>query len=252
MGNVSRVERKTKKRRFGIIIFLLLFILALFLFVSLKTDLFNITQIQVSGNKKTPEDKIVKASGTIKNENIFKLNIKSIKKNIKSLPYIKEVKIKRELPNKILINVKEREERIMMSYVGSLIYLDEEGYILSIEDEKKEEVCPELIGPKIRKLELGDNLFDSHDEFKSIKGFINLSNDINILETFNKIDVSDENNIVVQLKNGTKVVFGDFNNIKYKLSFLDSILKDMDEKKKNYEYIYLNKGENPIIVTETD
>src|SRR5699024_4332361 len=252
MAKVSKVERKVKKKRFGFILLLLLFIIALFLLISLKTNWLYITQIQVSGNKRTKTDKILKAAGAIKNENIFKFNRKTVEKNVKSLPYIKEVKIKRKLPNKVIISVKEREEKLFMSYSGSLTYLDKDGYILSIEDKKKEDDYIEILGPQIGKLEVGDNLFDSYDEFKRLKGFVKLSNEANILKDFDKIDVRDENNIILRLKVGTKVSFGDFSNMKYKLSFLDSIVKDMDEKEIYYEEIYLNKGENPIIVTETD
>ncbi len=249
MAKVTRVEKKMRKKRIKITLLLLLLIFALFLFISLKTDFFNIVYIQVLGNNKTPKDTIIKASGIIKNENIFKLNIKSKQKSIKSLPYIKEAEIKRRLPNKIVISVVEREEKLEMVYLDSFIYLDEEGYILSIEDEKKEGFFPELKGLKVDKPKLGGNLFNSYE---GLKKFIISSDEVNVLKDFDKIDIKDKNNAIIELKIGTKVAFGDFNNIKYKLSFLNSILKDIDEKKLTCKYIYLNKGQNPIIVTETD
>lgn len=252
MGKISRIERKAKKRKFGIIFFLLLFIIVLFLFISLKTDFFKIDKVEISGNKKTPNEKILKVSGNIENENIFKLNLKTIRKNIEAMPYVKEVEVKRKLPNRIIIKVEEREKKIKMAYVGSIIYIDEEGYILSIGDEKDNNNCPELIGPEIKKPELGENVFTSHKSFENLKDLIKLSESINIYKEFDKIDIRKKDNIVVQLRTGTKIIFGDFSDLKYKLSFLNSIIKDMNKKKINYQYIYLNKGENPVIVTESD
>lgn len=252
MGNVSRVERKTKRKRFGIIFFLLLFVIGLFLFISLKTDFFKISKVAITGNNKTPREKILKAAGNIENENIFKLNIKTVKEKIESIPNIREVEIKRRLPNSIVIAIQEREIKMKMSYVGSVIYFDEEGYILSIGEQKSKKSYTQLIGLKISKPEIGDNLFEANNDFKKLNDFINLSESINILKEFDKIDIKKKENLVIQLRTGTKVSFGDLDNLKYKLSFLDNIIKDMKKKEENYKYIYLNKGENPIIVTESD
>lgn len=252
MNTANKVARNLKRKRFWIVFFLFLFGVSLVLLVLLKTDIFSVNKIKVSGNETLTKNEIIQASGIAKGENILRLNIKSANRKIKSLSYIKNASVKRKLPNKIVIDVEEREEKMVIPHIASFIYLDEEGYILSINDDRKETKYPELIGPKVKNFKLGDNIFETNDEVGNFKEFIELSNEIDILKKFDKVDLRDKKNIVIYLKTETVVEVGDFNEIRYKLNFLDNILKDMEERDEIYKTIYLNKGENPIIVTETD
>ena len=88
------------------------------------------------GNKKLSYDKIIKASMCNIGENIFKINMKKGEESLKRLPYIKECKIKRKLPNEIIIEIEERKEVAIISYIGSFVYIDKEGYILKIGRKK--------------------------------------------------------------------------------------------------------------------
>ena len=55
---------------------------------------------------------------------------------------------------------------------------------------------------------------------------------------------------MIELNNGVKVAFGTIDNVKYKLSFLFNILEDVEKRNINVKQILLNKGSNPIIVTD--
>lgn len=243
----SKRRIKKKKRILKFLLFVIIMTL-LYLFV-FKTSFFNIKNIKVVGNKKMSYEKIVNASQCIRGENIFKISKKLGEKSLNRLPYIKEAKIRRKLPNSIIIEIKERKEIGIIPYIGSFVYIDEEGYILSIEEKKGKVNLPQIFGLELVNLEVGNNLFDQI-KVDNIKDFIVLSKQTKLLELMKYINFSDNNNTMIELKDGIKVAFGPLDNVKYKLSFLFKILEDVGKKNIDVRQILFNKGDNPIIVID--
>ncbi len=52
------------------------------------------------------------------------------------------------------------------------------------------------------------------------------------------INLYDDNNIKIELIDGIKVAFGPLDNVKYKLSFLYEIIKDMEKKEVTVKQIF--------------
>ncbi len=223
--------------------------ITLFYLFAFKTKFFNIKKIEVLGNKKMSYEKIVNSSTCIKGENIFRISKKLGEESLNRLAYIKEAKIKRKLPSTIVIEVEERKEIAIIPYIGSFVYIDNEGYILSIEEKKGETELPQIFGLELVDLEVGNNLFEQL-EGENIKNFIVLSEEAKLLKLMKYVNFSDDNNIKVQLNNDIKVAFGPWDNVKYKLSFLSEILKDIEKKDIEVRQILFNKGDNPIIVID--
>lgn len=241
-------KNKLKKKRFRKLVLFVIIALSLYLFV-FKTDYFNIKTIEVLGNNKLDYDKIIKASLCRKGENIFKVDIGSGEDSLLRLPYIKSCRIKRSFPNKITIEIDEREEKAVLSYNNYFAYIDEEGYILSKEEKNGEILLPQIFGLENFEFEEGDNLFNVVD-IDNIEEFISYSNELKLLGAMKYINLTDNNNIMIQLNSDIKVAFGPFNNVKYKLRFLDKILEDINNKNIKISQILFNKGDNPIIVRD--
>lgn len=229
---------------------IILFVIIIFLLylIVFKTNFFNIKTIKVLGNEQMAYDQIVNASLYNKGENIFEINIEDGENSIRRLPYVKNCNIKRNLPNSITIEIEEREKVATFSYRNNFAYIDEEGYILTIE-EKKESSLPQITLEDNNHLETGDNLFQIVN-INNLDEFILYSNELKLINIMKYINLTDNDNIMIQLNNNIKVAFGPFNNVKYKLRFLNSILEDIDSKNVKVSEILFNKGENPIIVRD--
>lgn len=249
---VIKIRRKRIRRRRRILSFLLLIlILTLSYLIFFKTSFFDIKDVKVIGNNKIDYNQIIKVSNCVKNKNIFQINKKDGEKALELLPYMKKAKIKRSLPNDIIIEVKERKEIIAVSYIGSFVYVDDEGYILSIEEKDENVELPKVLALELIDLSEGQNLFKEIKD-NNVVDFILFSNKAKILEQMEVINFSNGNSVTIELNSGTKIAFGPLNNIKYKISFLSQILKDIDEKNIEVKQILLNKGDNPIILTEDE
>lgn len=246
----KRKEKKRMKRRKRTLKFLMLMLLLTLIYLfAFKTNFFNIKDIKVVGNNKINYNQIVKASMCMEDENIFKINKNSGEEALEELPYIKKAEIKRQLPKGIVIDIEEREEIVAISHIGSFIYIDKEGYILSIEEKDEKIDLPQIFGLDLTELQLGKNVFQQIED-DNVIDFILLSNKAELLSKMRYINLSNKNSVMIELKDGIRVAFGPLNNVKYKMSFLFEILEDINKKDINAKQILLNKGDNPIILTD--
>jgi cell division protein FtsQ len=248
MKKPTRVERKRRRNR---IMFRLVLMLSLIVFgisYVFKSEFFNIEKVNVNGNNILSDDIIIKASSINIGENIFKISKSDVFDNIESLPYIKEVNMKRKLPDIINIDIIERKPIIQLKMLSSYIILDNEGFVLEVADKKIDKL-PSFVGFAIEEQEPGKNI-SSTDTGVKIMEFFNEDELIPIIYQMNAVNLDTYEEINIVLNNGISVAFGPLDNVKYKLRLLDKILKDIDKKQLKCNMIIMNKGENPILVLD--
>lgn len=125
-----------------IMITLLLMIVAVvFVFVS---GAFNIIEIMVEGNQTISKEQIISFSEIKKGTNLFAISKRGVTNRLKEHAYIDGVKIKRVLPNKIKLLVKERKLEYALPLANSYVYIDRQGFVLEISNTKPD--VPLLLG----------------------------------------------------------------------------------------------------------
>ena len=153
MSNKLIIKRKKKILIKKGILFLAILISVLCT-LCLKLPYFNINEILVINNKIVSTDSVINLTGIIKSSNIFYINTRNIKNSIHNNPYILNIKIKRYLPNKVVLDVKERSAIFYFVQDGKYIILDDDAIILEVRDNvdkmdlvKLEGIVPGIIKP---------------------------------------------------------------------------------------------------------
>ena len=213
--------RKQAKVVFGIILFIVLTILLL------CSPIFDIKNVEVIGNSKISKEKIISFSGIELHTNIFKFNKGLIRENIKGNAYIENVEITRKIPSTVQINVEEREAKYMLQFADSYVYINNQGYMLEISNERLE--VPILIGftTDLSNIKAGNgiNVADLNKMNMVIKIYeAAKSNGLGDLVT--KIDISNEKNYTIILESeGKKVYLGDCSDLNTRILYLKAILE---------------------------
>lgn len=102
-----------------------------------KSDNFQLTEIQVSGESYLTKDEIIKLAGLQKNSNILQYKINQIEANLLSSNWIQDVKITRILPSAFKIEVIERKPVFIIINNNELYYLDSKAqYIDKMQKDK--------------------------------------------------------------------------------------------------------------------
>ena len=219
--------RKQAKIVLGIIVIVIVTILLL------CSPIFDIKNIEISGNSKNSNEKIINFSGLKLHTNIFKFNKGLIKSNIKENAYIENVEITRKLPSTVQIEIEEREAKYMLQFADSYVYINNQGYMLEISKEKLD--VPILIGftTDLSNIKAGNriNVADLNKMNMVIKIYeAAKSNGLGELVT--KIDISNEKNYTIILeKEGKTVYLGDCSELNTRILYLKSILETSQGKR---------------------
>lgn len=226
-------ERNNKKGRkvikYAIIVIILLTITILFML----SDAFNIKQIIVISNNKISTEEILELSSLEINNNMFKTSNKRIKNNIKTNPYIEDVKIKRSLDGIITLEIQERIATYMLQYGNSYIYINNQGYILEISETPLN--LPIIIGYQTNEemLTAGNRLVkEDLSKLQDIIKIIDLCKNTTLENKITEINIQNSNNYILQIESeGKTIQFGDNTDIKVKILKIEAILEQTKEQK---------------------
>lgn len=193
----------------------------------LLSSFFNIKEIEIVGNNKLTRDEAISLSQIEIEENTFKLSKNKIEKNIKQNAYVESVKIKRNLPSTILIEIEERVPTYMITFANAYAYINNQGYFVEISKEKLE--LPIITGyaTKEEDIQLGERLCT--EDLKKLDDILQImkaaeSNEIANIVT--KINISDKQDYVLELKSEKKTVHvGDTSNLSTKMLYIKEIIE---------------------------
>lgn len=223
----KRISLKQKRRRkilkWTSIIVLLITAGTLFLLSSV----FNIKQINVTGNSKVSSEEIISSSGIKTGENMFKfLKIKA-KENIKKNPYVEEVNIKRKINGTIEISIIERVSTYMLAMEeNEVAYINNQGYVLEISTETIEK--PTIIGYSTENIEAGMRLnLEDLKKLNSVIKIMKAAEEKNILDRITSVNIESSQDITFTMEEDGKTIhFGDEKNINDKFVKLIAVLDD--------------------------
>ena len=127
---MARRHNRRRRRRgsLGPLLRVLSVLLTAVAIVAALTLFFKVDQVAVSGNERYSEQEIIEASGVEQGDNLILLDKYRIAQRLYTqLPYISEVRINRQLPDTLLVEVVETQAVAVIKGGSSNWLLDSEG-----------------------------------------------------------------------------------------------------------------------------
>lgn len=240
----KKVATKPKyKKRFlrGLVtVVLILFFVSLFIlggfgiYYLCTSPKYNITNIEIKGNKHYSSEKIVEVAKVPLGTNVFLMSGKNVQKNLKTLPYVGSIKIDKKINGTIEIMVSERTSKYA-SYnkeIEKYIRLDKYGIILEEVDQsnlsEKEFIVfginfddKIVAGTKISQDEI--NKLFSYENVKGIYDNSKIEKNITSIEFKN-------DTLILTLNYDINVILQDDEDLEYNIGLLKSILGEIEGK----------------------
>jgi len=227
-----------------------LIIAAIILGFILSLPVWRLKSLEVKGNSFISAGKILSTAKIPVDENIFMVDLDEIKARFARIVQIKELRIKRKLPDKIVIQIIERKPFAVIM-IGSLpVLVDEEGYIIAKKDIETSiyhlaiAEFPVIRGISVKSFENGVRLGEQEREF--------IKNSIKLLSKYFssgglQIEMSKKDDIEVYVEDVLRVKIGDTGNMEKKVKTLNALLKPIEGKWNKVIYIDIRIPENPVI-----
>lgn len=205
----------------------------------LLSSFFNIDNIVIVGNEKITQETIISLSGIELEQNTFKISKNKVEQAIKTNAYIDSVRIKRKLPETIEIQVVERKPAYMLTLGNAYVYMNTQGYLLEISQEKLEApVITGILTPEDQIQEGNRLCTEDLQKLSSVIQIMDSANNNEIGKLITKINISDKQDYILELKSEKKNVHvGDTSNLSTKMLYVKKVLQN--EKKKEGD-IFVN------------
>lgn len=232
-NNENIIKNKNRKVKLTISI-VLLFILIGGTIYYLTTPKFNITDIVVYGNSQNSIETYISLSKlNLNSTNIFAFTKKGVINNIKENAYVEDAQIKRKLPSTVEIYITERVEAYQAKYLDKYLYIDKQGYMLQISDEKKDIPVIDGLTSISSSIKIGSRL--NNDDLIKLDTVLKIMNYCKYNSEENKITMIDLNNasdyILYFEEDEKKVYLGNSSNITEKMDLAMKIMKSEKGKK---------------------
>ena len=195
------------------------------------TVFFNITLITVSGDTRYNAEDIIEASGVVEGDNLFRMIGSYIEENIVSeFPYIESVKIKRVLPEELVLNVTECTPAVTVEQQDKYLLLSDKGRFLE-EISMLPEDAPRIVGFDADALEEGDFLPEQEKErFELLLQMLSIMEQ-NAVSDIAVIDLRDMMNISMLYDGRMDIRLGSQADMEYKLRAAKSIIDTAVERR---------------------
>ena len=222
---IQRIKRMKKLKIAKYLMLIALFITLIV--VTMFSPLFNIKSIVVTGNNKITQNEIISLSQVQLEENTYKINKYKVKQRIKENAYIEDVTIKRKLPSELQISIVERQVAFMREYGASFVYIDNQGYILEISENKLELPILQGIQTESAQFEAGKRLENEDlQKMNTVLKIMEIAKNNDISNIITRIDIEDEENYKIIFETKEKTAYlGDNSNLNTKILTIKAILE---------------------------
>ncbi len=133
-GKQSSHKRSGKMLSFlkgaAVILSLIIFILGIAFAVNLSAHNLNVNDIQVSGNYHLSKADVIKNLNINKETSLLTLQLNIVEARLRSNPWIKEVSLRKQMPDTLMIRIKEAAPKALLYLKGSAFLVEEEGNML--------------------------------------------------------------------------------------------------------------------------
>ncbi|MGE5604688.1 MAG: cell division protein FtsQ/DivIB [Bacteroidota bacterium] len=217
------------------------------LIILLNSKLFAVSSVEIIGNTSVSSEDVILNAGLNSYRNIFQIDSDQIKSAILQDPRIAFVKIRRQLPGKLIIDVQERLPICLLSYLNNLLIIGNDGLVMGIQEEAEAVELPIVTGAKLKDVKYGEKITAS--DFHSALKVLKYSDDY-LRQVISEIDVT---RLKLQLdlpkySRQVEVELGTTEELEKKIANLRAILLSPDFNGK-LERIDLRLTDLPTVIT---
>jgi len=211
-------------------------------------DTLRVTRIVINGSRQCSRRDIEEITGTIYGRCILKVSLSDLYQKIKSIGWIKDLSIRRTLPDTLQITISERMPLGIL--VADRQYLiDKEGVVIAPVRDQSVWNLPVITGLSLEKPKPPPGREIASSSLKSALQVLGFIQDLKAgwLSEISEISLEDPRNIVLFRGDRNQEIRLGYNNLEEKIIYLQAIWNDIRARVSNIEYIDL-RYKNQIVV----
>lgn len=195
----------------------------------LFSPLFAVRNIRSEGTERLSTSQLCEKIGLSAGDNLILFSRSRAERVLEQDPYIAHAKLSAELPDTMVIEVSERKVRGYVPYMGSYLYIDEEGRVLDVQDSYFK-ALPLVRGLSFDSFQLGEILpVKNPEKLTVILRMSQLMQKYELLDLVVEIDVTNPKDIFAEV-NQVQIHLGGMDNGDQKIRMMAEIMKTIPEE----------------------
>ena len=253
-GRRSGQKKRDKNKKHLPVLLLVLFVLAA-VFLVLRFAVFTVREIQVTGNNEIPAAEIIRISGIRLGDSILTMNEQAVGQRITSDYRLMFKYIIRDLPQTVMIAVREREECCWLTYCGITYVMDKNRMVMREEEDPnyRPENLVEVKGLEVRSNTMvGQEIVLGNEKQQEVLSSLFLH--MKVLSCTGEIkeaDMSNTDSILLETRDGYTVSLGDVENLHAKLRSMLIVRDELRKMQKTGGTINVSNPEIPIYTPQS-
>jgi cell division protein FtsQ len=228
MGKVQpaavKRPRKASLRRyltiFKVILIASFVVYALYFFS--QSQFFALKEIDVRGQKHLTPGEVSGESGLGKGTNIFQLNLDQARKRLLTDPWIAAATLRCQLPNRVEIDIEERQPVALLLAGQRWLVLDRSGVCIDSAVSLRLYSLPIITGLTPDTTDPGKRVSAS-----PVLQAVLTAMDLSVEDFFSEVDIANPNSLVAYTRDGIPVLLGDSHDLHAKLLTAQSLIVNM-------------------------
>ncbi len=183
---------------------------------------FQVTIFEVDGNLALTDEKVSSLAEIGYGDNIFFVNTRAAERNLRKSPFVEEVDVQREFPNKVTVQLVERRSVGYIVTSDGYVQVGEDGRLLAIQQSLSNYGLPVISGIELKDLPAIGGFIQN----KKLKQALSIlqSCDQSLLDNIAELNVGQEHYIIAYTNQKVEVRLGGLENIEKRLQDLNQIL----------------------------
>ncbi|MEW6724837.1 MAG: FtsQ-type POTRA domain-containing protein [Bacillota bacterium] len=211
----------------------------------LRSPVFSIAELEVSGCRILSPELVRAASQVQKGSNIWSINLAEVGERLKRDPRIAAVRVSRRLPDRLSIEVAEREPLAVLSYFTAYIEVSEDAVPIGVVQAATNRHLPLVSGISVGNLVIGQPIDDQR-----LSGALRVVRALDkpTREEISEIVIGGEGSITLYLRNGLRVIVGlPDAGLEYRLGLLTLALAEVRNQGLSADYIDLTSSRGFVV-----
>jgi cell division protein FtsQ len=207
-----------------------------------QCDFFQITAVRINDNRMTSKEQIAALSRVDIHSNLLAINVVQMKALLESHPWIDKAEVIRDWPNRLLINLKEKNPVALLNRETGLFYLDGSGQIIAAASPSQELDFPVITGLEnynfntVGSTQIPKPLQDVFDLLK----LANRNNPILPQQNISEIHITEQGKLILFLLDRPfPIHLGTEGKISTRYYRLVKVLKDLYKTREFSEVLYI-------------
>jgi cell division septal protein FtsQ len=239
MAQKQLAVRPVHRARSGVSCRAVSLLLALALLAALAyvflSDVYYVYEVTVRGNSLVSAEEILEQTGA-QGYSVFFIDPRQIEERITALPDVREAKVAISLPNRLVIDVRERQARVAWEAGGQRYGVDEEGLIVSLGGDA---------GPTILVRDLDATPLQLGEQV-DLQAVTAAETYHSLLPGVSEFDYSREHGLSYQNEHGWRVYLGDGEGAELKVAIVGALVERLAGQGETAECIDVRFPESPL------